>query len=224
LARAAEQFEGDRAEWIAARMTIDFFKPLPLQPLVVQVEPNKYGKSVRRVRARLFRDGDELAQATAVKIRRKPNSAVSPRPPSLPSPEGLAAFDFPFFLQDVGYHRGIEGRYLRGAFEDNAVTVWMRPKAPLVLGETMTGLQRLALLADAQSGVCNPLNIRHYTFVNPDLTLLLDREPQGEWIGLEALATASPEGIGLAQSAVYDSYGLVGRSAQTLVVDERPQR
>ena len=209
---------------MVARLTIDFFKPIPLQPLTLQVEPIKYGKSVRRVKARLFRDGDELAQATAVKIRRKPSSALSPRPPSLPSPEGLAGFEFPFFLQDVGYHRGIEGRYLRGKFGDNAVTVWMRPKAPLVAGETMTGLQRLALLADAQSGICNPLNIRYYTFVNPDLTLLLDREPQGEWIALEALSTASPEGIGIAQSAVHDCYGLVGRSAQTLIVDERPQR
>lgn len=221
LARAAETFGDDAAGFFVARLTVDYLKPVPLAPLGVAVVPQKLGKTAQRLTVKLVHGIDEVARATALRIRRAEGGAISARPPALPSPDGLPGFVFPFFLHDVGYHRGIEARYLRGRFGDNEVAVWMRQTAPLVKGETPSGLQRVVLIADAESGICNPLDVRRYTFVNPDLTVLLDREPQGEWICLDALSTASPLGVGLAQSAVYDRYGPAGRSAQTLVVEPR---
>jgi hypothetical protein len=225
LARAAEAFGADAGSFFVARLTVDYLKPIPIAPLTVRIEPLKLGKTAQRLSARLMLGAEELARATALRIRRDDaKGVVSTRPPALPSPHGLVPFALPFFRHEVGYHRGIEGRYLRGGFGDHQVAMWARQTAPLVKGEAPSGLQRVVLLADAESGICNPVDVRRYTFVNPDLTVLLDREPVGEWICLDAFSTASPLGIGLAQSAVHDLYGVVGRSAQTLVVETRSDR
>lgn len=221
LARAVEAFGEGAQGFFVARLTVDYFKPIPIVPLSVAVEPVKLGRTAQRLLVRLTASGDELARATALRIRRTPDgAAASARPAPLASPDGLSDFVFPFFRHEVGYHRGIEARYLRGHFGDNDVAVWMRQRFPLVRGEQPSGLQRVVLLADAESGICNPLDVRRYTFVNPDLTVLLDREPLGEWLCFDALSTASPLGVGLAQAAVHDRHGPVGRSAQTLVVEE----
>jgi hypothetical protein len=219
MARAAERW-GDGAQgWLVARLLVDYLKPIPIVPLEVAVEPVKLGRSAQRLTVHLSQKGEELARAQVLRIRRAGGSAVSGRPAALPPPHGLPPFTFPFFRHEVGYHRGIEGRYLYGAFGDSQVTVWARLTAPLVHGEQPSGLQRVVAIVDAESGVCNPLDVRRYTFVNPDLVVMLDREHQGEWVGLEALSTASPLGVGLAQSAVHDLHGPVGRSAQTLVIE-----
>lgn len=221
LARAARTWGDDASGFFVARLTVDYLKPIPITVLSVDVEPQKLGKTAQRLVVRLSAGGDELARATALRIRRTASTGLSPRPPPLASPDGLPPFVFPFFQHEVGYHRAIEGRYLRGRFGENEVTMWMRQTVPLVRGEEPSGLERVVVVADAESGICNPLDVKRYTFVNPDLTVLLDRDPQGEWVALDALSTTSPLGAGLAQAAVHDRYGPVGRSAQTLVVEER---
>lgn len=224
LARAAERFGDDAARFFVARLTIDYFRPIPIAPLTVRVEPLKLGRTSQRLQLQLFSGTEELIRATALRTRRASDSPISTRLPSFPSPDGLPSYRFPFFQHEVGYHRGIEGRYLRGRLGDNHVTVWMRQTAPLIEGEQPSGLQRIVLVADAEGGICNPVDMRRYTFVNPDLTVLVDREAMGEWICLDAVSSASPLGIGIAQAAVHDLYGPCGRSAQTLVIEERKPR
>jgi hypothetical protein len=65
------------------------------------------------------------------------------------------------------------------------------------------------------------LPIDEWMFINPDLTVHLERYPQGEWICLEAATAIDPTGFGLARSTLYDSRGSVGRGAQSLYVSER---
>jgi hypothetical protein len=219
MAGAAERFGADAAGFYVARVLIDYLKPVPIAKLDIAVEPLKLGKTAQRLMVRLSSGGEELMRANVLRLRRANSTALSARPPVLPSPEGLVRFELSFFTNPVGYHRGIEGGYVRGRFGENVVTCWVRQTAPLVEGETPSGLQRVLLIADAESGLCNPVDIRRYTFVNPDLVVMLDREPQGEWVGLDAISSASPLGTGIAQAAVHDVYGAVGRSAQTLVIE-----
>ena len=47
------------------------------------------------------------------------------------------------------------------------------------------------------------------------------RQPVGEWLGFDIVATAGPNGVGLAQSAVRDERGELARSAQSLIVGKR---
>ena len=41
-------------------------------------------------------------------------------------------------------------------------------------------------------------------FINPDLTLYIEREPIGEWICLQARTIIAPDGIATAESVLYD--------------------
>jgi len=77
------------------------------------------------------------------------------------------------------------------------------------------------VMVDAESGICPPLDPRRFTFLNPDLSVHLERPFEGEWLGLWARSGAHPEGVGLAESQLFDARGVVGRAAQSLVVSAR---
>jgi hypothetical protein len=91
----------------------------------------------------------------------------------------------------------------------------------VVEGEEPTGVQRAAAAADFGNGVSWVLPPDRWIFVNPDLTLHLARPPQGEWIGLDAVTLPSDQGMALAESAVYDEHGRLGRAAQSLLLQPR---
>lgn len=58
-------------------------------------------------------------------------------------------------------------------------------------------------------------------FINPDLTLYVDREPVGEWICLESQTRITAGGIGVAESVLYDERSRVGRATQALLIAPR---
>ena len=60
-----------------------------------------------------------------------------------------------------------------------------------------------------------------FLFINADLTIHLQRQPRGEWIGLDARTLLHGGGMGLAESVLHDVHGAVGRAFQTLVVQPR---
>ena len=128
---------------------------------------------------------------------------------------------FPFFRERVAYHTAVEIRIARGIWGRGPTTAWARLRFPLVAEEITTPLEALVTIADAGNGVCTVLDPRQYTFVNPDLSLFLDRDPMGEWFALDARSTADAGGRGLAQSELFDRGGELGRCLQCLVIDER---
>jgi acyl-CoA thioesterase len=58
-------------------------------------------------------------------------------------------------------------------------------------------------------------------FINPDLTIYVEREPVGEWICLQAETRVRVGGIGFAEAVLFDRHGRVGRSLQALLVAPR---
>lgn len=65
------------------------------------------------------------------------------------------------------------------------------------------------------------LDHRRYVFINPDLTVSPHRQPEGEWVRLDARTVVDGAGIGLAESALHDEKGPFGRSTQSLYVAAR---
>jgi hypothetical protein len=47
------------------------------------------------------------------------------------------------------------------------------------------------------------------------------RLPVGEWIGLDAVTWPTHEGVGIADAALYDEQGRIGRSVQALLLERR---
>ncbi len=102
-----------------------------------------------------------------------------------------------------------------------AATVWMRLRHPLVPDQDLTPLARVAATSDFGNGVAAVLPFDRYLFINADLTITLNRRPQGEWIALDARTLLHPGGIGWAESVLHDELGALGWATQALVVQPR---
>ena len=88
-------------------------------------------------------------------------------------------------------------------------------------GEQPSPLQRLVSAADFPNGISSELDWDQYVFINPDLTVYVEREPRGEWIGLDGHTRIGEHGVGVAEAVLYDAEGRVGRSLQSLYVAKR---
>jgi hypothetical protein len=222
LAGAIERTGADAAEFRLARVTVEFLRPVPIAPLEVSTEVVRAGKQAQRIAASLTAAGTEVARALGLRLRRQALELKEPAgSPTLPHPDTLSPFRFSFFRNAVAYHTAIEMRIARGVWAKGPVDAWMRPLYPLVAGEKTSPCERVLILADAESGVCPPLDPAVWSFLNPDLTVYFGREPLGEWLGLSIASEAHADGIGLAQSALSDLEGPFGRAAQSLVIAPR---
>ena len=94
-------------------------------------------------------------------------------------------------------------------------------RQPLVAGEGPSPLQRALAAADSGNGVSATLDWSRFLFINVDLTVHLHRPPAGEWVCLDAITIPERTGLGVADTALYDEAGPIGRAAQTLLVRER---
>ena len=113
-------------------------------------------------------------------------------------------------------------RFLSGSYlELGPSRAWFRLRHPLVAGEAPSPLQRLAAAADFGNGISSVLPWNDYVFINPDLTIYLERPPVGEWFLLESETRLGHEGIGLSESVIYDERGRVARAIQSLLITPR---
>lgn len=218
LARAIEQVEHTWPS-VLTRVSVDILGPIPVGDLQLDARVVRPGRSVELVVAELASRGRPVARASGWRLRREetglPDSAVPPAPP-MPGPVGD---DLGW---DCGYLRSIDWHWVTGHFlEPGPATVWTRMRVPLVPGEEPTGLQRTLVVADSANGISNMLHVQDWYFINADLTVHLLREPQGEWICLQAETHVTGQGFGLAASMLYDADGAVARGAQTLRVAPR---
>ena len=139
----------------------------------------------------------------------------------MPDPDTLGATLTPFPF-DVGYHTAMETRYAEGSFhEPGPAAVWFRMRQPLVAGQPIDPLSRVLTAADSGNGVSQVLSPRTHLFVNPELTVHLHRYPAGEWVCLDAHTTIDSDGIGFAETSLYDTTGRFGRGAQSLYIAPR---
>jgi hypothetical protein len=221
-----------------ARITVELLRPVPLQPLRLTATVTRPGKKVQAVSVSVTVDdgggaGLEVARASAQRIRLDPTvraddgvapGAVDPArnapPPFLdgaPVPEFFTAHGY-----DAFHSHGVEHRIVTGGFTvPGPTTDWMRLAVPVVPEETPTPLQRVAAVADFGNGIGGVLDFERFTFVNPDLTIALSRLPEGEWICLDAITRLGDDGVALAESALSDRRGRIGRAIQTLLIDRR---
>jgi hypothetical protein len=207
------------------RVTFEILKSVPIGAVRVEAEVVRPGRSVRMVEASLSGEDGVLMRARAWLLRTTeldlPDD-VSTTPESPPGPE---QGDRPGFFetgQSVGYHTAMEWRSVGGGFlEPGPATVWMRMGCQLVAGEEPTPLQRTLVAADVGNGISAVLDWGRFVFINVDLSVHLERMPEGEWVCVDAITLPQRSGIGTAESVLSDGRGRIGRAAQTLLISER---
>lgn len=223
LARAVERAEAPVPMQVA-RMTVELLRPVPMTPLAVRAEVVRPGKRVQLVQASLVADGSEVVRAVALRMRRDAvalpvgvdRGSPPPAPPATSAPQAA--------VTDLeGFHsHGAELRFVHGGFgAPGPAMVWIRLRQPVVADEEPAPLQRVLAAADFGNGVASVLDWTRYRFLNPDLTVHLVRMPVGEWVCLDGWTLPGPDGIGLAECALSDRDGPVGRSLQSLLLEQR---
>lgn len=204
------------------RLTVELLQPIPIDRFTLSEATLRPGKRVAMFGASLWHDGEETVRAAALCIRQTSLDLPAPGGPAAPaSVEQSPPFQFPFFSDTIGYDKAMELRVARGTFGTGSMAMWMRARVAIVRGEPITPLQRVAVAADSGNGISVALDLSRWTFVNPDLTVYLHRLPRGEWVCLDATTIPQPHGIGLADTALYDEAGPIGRSLQSLIVQPR---
>ena len=221
LARAIEQAPSE-SEMVIARLSIELIRPVPLKPLAVAAEVTRPGRKVQLVSASISHDGQVVATAVGLKIRKGnvqiPSISRSGEP--IPGPEeGNPAT----FFSNAGAYatEAVDIQMIEGDFSQAGPgKAWIRLRVPLLEGEETTPVERVAAAADFGNGVSNLAgDVRSWLFINPDLTIRMARPPQGDWVFLDSESQLHETGTGLATSRLADAAGWLGVAGQSLLVD-----
>ena len=211
LAREAQRCGTDGAMEVA-RLTVELLRPVTMHPLSLEVRVARPGRKVQLVDVTARQDGRDVAQARMLRIRTEelalPESVPEERctfsgPEDVPAPRlGPRPRSF--------HTEGAELRFLEGSFgRPGPAVVWIRLRHPVVAGEEPSPLER----------VVAALPFGAWQFINPDLTVHLNRPAIGPWVAVEARMYPQPNGIAFAESRLWDVGGPIGRAVQSLLVE-----
>jgi len=218
-ARATEQAREGDPDLACGRLTIDMFRSAPVAPVRVGSRTIRSGRRIVVLEVTIEQDDGPIGQGRAVLLRRseQPDTPALrtprwdvPAPPELgpPSPPRPGStWTAPWHMWRIsGPHAGM----------------WIRETHPLITGEELTPLVRLALAADLASPAANS-SATGLHFINADYTVHLGREPHGEYTGIQATGHISTHGVAAAQCAVHDLNGPLGFITTTAIANPRPR-
>jgi len=209
-----------------SRLTANLIRPVPINDLSVEIMTDYVGRNTGHFSAHLIVDNKEVGRFTALAQR----EARVKLPDSLPGhplpmmsilPDRASEAHFPFGKSELSYANLVETRVAAGKMFKGPCAIWFRLRYPLLEDEEPSAYQRVAVAADSGNGISAILDYQEYSFVNSDLTINLLRRPVGEWICLDARTYADATGAGLAESALFDVKGFIGRSTQSLAIRKR---
>jgi Acyl-CoA thioesterase C-terminal domain/Acyl-CoA thioesterase N-terminal domain len=213
--------------YLVARLTIDFLAPVPMAPLTVTARTTKPGRRVQLAEAEMEAEGRTVLRARAMRVRRGevelPAEAGERQVLAPPGPEAGMPGRFP--MDDgtgEGFHRAaMEIRFIDGDYGIGPAKAWFRLRLPLVDDQPAGPLARAIAAADFGNGISRVVDFADYLFVNTDLTVHLHREPQTDWVLVDARTRLETSGAGLARSTLSDERGELGLAAQSLFVASR---
>jgi hypothetical protein len=229
FAWACEHHDPSPATFVA-KLVVELLRPVPLTALELRVRSLRPGRKVHWIESGLWdEDGREVVHATALRVRVDNVDTAGVVSPLVVPPPGPETHTGPalFAMQDraVGYWSANEVLLVQGSWmEPGPGAAWFRLRCPVVAGEPITPIQRVAACADFGSGVGNALRMTNAAAINPEVTIHVHRQPEGEWVCLESGSWAEAHGVGMAESRLHDERGPIGRAVQTLLVERAADR
>ncbi len=220
MARAAEKLLPQQQ---LVRMTINLLRPIPFAGFTVNAEVSKQGRMVSLCNTSLLDDnGKPCAHAESLHVTRQADFQVKTTTLDVPLPKDGRSGSFPISrtLHDLPSFtgHGVETRYApNNTPEPGPTTAWIRT-VDLLPDETPSPFQRMCPMADCGNAFSRNAEPWEINFMNPDLTIVMFREPQGEWMGSHSTGHWESNGIGMADAQLLDQHGVVGRAVQTLLL------
>jgi hypothetical protein len=218
-ARALEREVGGLG-WRVARLTVDLFRPAPMELVEVSTDIVRQGRRIRVADAVVTVAGRAVASVRAVALAEgapppgdmwKAPEWASPAPDTLPRIEHFLDSVAELPAWDLRVHEG-------GVNSSERSRVWTNDQGHLVDLEPMTSLVRAALSGDLASPLSNGSDAG-IGYINGDYTLALARYPRGAWVGLETTTHLAHDGIAVGASTLYDLDGPFGTSTTTALAN-----
>lgn len=228
-ALAEEAMADEPGDWQLMRLSLELSRPVPMTPLRAECRAEG-GRSVRRLRLRLLDADEQVVTEALVLMHRRGDTAAVPAfgaessVPDVPPPEACtrrAAFgDMP---DRPAFHVSGMTILVAGGTDTEAgpATGWLRPAMPLIADRADSMTMRACAASDFGNGLSWETPFTGYAFANSDLSVHLQRPPEGEWVGLDARTWIGAGGIGQARSSLFDKRGVFGMAVQNLVVFAR---
>jgi hypothetical protein len=91
----------------------------------------------------------------------------------------------------------------------------------LVDGEANTPLLQAVQAADFSSGVAQIVDMREWTFINPEISLYLFRAPRDQWILIRSRTRVGANGAGLTMATLSDRQGPFAEVMQAMSFEKR---
>jgi hypothetical protein len=212
------------------RLTVDLCRPTPFAPLTLAWRYARRGRRLALLEVALRHGGDEISRGSALLLAEHPTAAPwLPDEPPPPGPAGLAETQLmprEYGAQvPPGFHRSVEARMCE---DELGPAVWLTTPLELVAGQATSPLVRCAMLSDLTFAFAGRLLLRRrelppdlgrLAMINADLTLYLERPPEGAWFAFRRASVNAQRGIGVAETTQLDARGRYGRSLQALVAN-----
>jgi hypothetical protein len=237
FAKAAEE-AAEPSGLRVVRLTVDLFRPGPLEPLALSRRFVREGRRIAVVEAELSRpaSGETVSRASAVLLR--PTEDLPRSWEHTPAPpldlRGTERVEFmPRAMRETvppGFHWSFE---VRMGADEHGPAAWITTPLDLLPDEPMSPLQHCAAVADLTFGLSGRSLLRQrivdvdawrVPMVNTDTTIYWERPPVGSWFGFRHALLTDHEGIGLAEVDLADRDGRLGRSLQAMLATRRPRR
>lgn len=201
-----------------ARLTFDILGPIPIGPMRVRTRVVRPGRQVQLVEAELECDGRLTMRAAGWFVRAAPPGLAPAGNEAAPAwVDESDEYVAPWWR--CGFLEAMEWRFVFGHYvAQGPATVWVRPRHPLLDRVDLSPAARAVMVVDSANGVSAELDIRHWRFIPPGLSVHCVRPARGEWICMDAVTTLQPDAPGLTTARLFDREGLVGVAAQSLLV------
>ncbi|MFD5224807.1 thioesterase family protein [Microbacterium sp. NPDC058342] len=207
------------APLVLARASCDILGVIPMDSFETATRVVRAGRTIELVETTLAHGGRAAVTLRAWMLQQSDTTAIQGDPlPHLPDRDALPDWS-PADVWAGGAIRSIEAR--REFVETGRSRCWIRPKHPLLDGETVSPRARMLGMVDFANGIATRVAPERALYPNVDLTASIFREPAGEWFGLDTSVSFGADGIGLTESVLSDDSGPLGTSSQTLTIRPR---
>ncbi|MGD9644074.1 MAG: thioesterase family protein [Pirellulales bacterium] len=225
----------DDPEFITTRLSLDLVRPVPLRPLDVSVTPLKSGRRVHLIDVEVRDAGRDVAFARVQRTRANlielppldDTGARTAPPPD--TPESFTPFDeqmaprrpAPFFRLATEMRTPTA----LGIFGRGATLGWLRVYADLLPGIPLSNAAAVCAAADYTNALGAPESPAEsqLLFANADLTVHLVRTPESKWVRMQPITVWGEHGLGHTRCDLSDLRGMLGTSAVTLPLSNRPR-
>src|SRR5262249_34573641 len=119
-----------------------------------------------------------------------------------------------------GFHTTCEIRRAARRGEGGPAVGWVRMPLPLVAGEELSPLVRLAACCDFVNAIGSGGRNTGFGTINTDCTIYVHRYPVGEWICLQVERAVEPYGLGVSAATLFDLECAIGRAQQAVLANQ----